>query len=171
MAERWAEQAPATPAEALEVGTRTGRAPGAWPVLSVVLPLLLLLAGAAGAYFAERLTPRAAPTVAADEAERRPALFYDLPEMRVALEAGGRDVVYRLAARVALADETGVERLEGLAPRLVPSFRAFLGALRPRDLDGIAGLERVREELRLRLAAAIHPAVVRDVSVRRLASE
>ncbi len=53
--------------------------------------------------------------------------------------------------------------LDGMMPRIVDSFQIYLRELRVEDLQGSAGLQRLREELLLRVNAAIAPAKARDV--------
>ena len=53
-------------------------------------------------------------------------------------------------------------------PRIVDSFQVYLRELRIEDLQGSAGLQRLREELLMRVNSAAQPTVVRDVRFREM---
>jgi len=60
------------------------------------------------------------------------------------------------------ADED-VAQLEKSKSRIVDSFQVYLRELRIEDLAGSAGIQRLREELLLRVNAAASPTVIGDV--------
>lgn len=135
-------------------------------VLFIALPLLLL--GGGGVYFSGLLDSK---TVASgdEQANRKPAdigdvVFYDLPEMLVNLYSTGRKTHYlKLRVSLELADESDVDRLEQILPRVIDNFQVYLRELRIEDLRGSAGLFRLREELLLRVSAAAAPVQINDV--------
>jgi flagellar FliL protein len=140
-------------------------------ILLVVVPLLLVVGGLAGAYLAGFLDPVLAmfagkKTVAEETAGEmaKPAVFYDLPELLVNLNTGGRKSSY-LKMRVSLevAGQEDVKRLEDVMPRIIDNFQVYLRELRVEDLKGSAGMYRLREELLTRVNAAVAPAKVNDV--------
>ena len=53
--------------------------------------------------------------------------------------------------------------LEAVMPRIIDNFQVYLRGLRIEDLQGAAGLQRLREELLLRVNAAAKGKHVRDV--------
>jgi len=53
--------------------------------------------------------------------------------------------------------------LDRYLPRLVDSFQAYLRDLRVEDLQGSAGLQRLREDLLSRAGVAVPEVQVRDV--------
>lgn len=146
-------------------------------LLFVVLPLLLVVGGAAGAYFSGAADPlfkmfsgggdshkaegHEEPAAAAHSG---PAIFYDLPEMLVNLNSPGRKQTF-LKIRVALelSDPLDVQRIEQVMPRIVDNFQVHLRELRVEDLQGAAGLYRLREQLLERVKAAAKPAKIQDV--------
>ena len=138
-------------------------------VLFIILPILLLVGGAAGAYFAGLLDPlMGAMEPEAEEVEVEPvdtrAVFFDLPQMLVNLNTGGRKNNYlKISISLELAKETDRAELTNLLPRVVDNFQVYLRELRVEDLRGSAGVQRLREELLMRVNAAVHPIVVRDV--------
>lgn len=94
----------------------------------------------------------------------RPAVFYDLPEMLVNLSSTGKQASYlKLRVALELDDPNAVGRIEHLMPRVVDNFQVYLRELRMEDLNGSAGLYRLREELLLRVNLAVEPVSVVDV--------
>ncbi len=147
----------------------SGKMSGKKLVLFIVLPILLLVGGGAGAYVAGLLDPllgKAEPHAEEPEPEVKvtESIFYDLPEMLVNLNAGGRKVSYlKIVVSLELNDGPDLDRINQVLPRIVDNFQVYLRELRVEDLTGSAGLQRLREELLLRVNAAAHPAVVKDV--------
>ena len=142
-------------------------------LIVIAAVLVLLLGGGAAAYFTGLLEPvieMLGGGQAADE-EQAPrelvsadAVFYDLPEMLVNINTGGRKPVY-LKMRVSLELENAddIARVESMMPRIVDNFQVYLRELRIEDLKGSAGMYRLREELLKRVNVAVSPAKVNDV--------
>jgi len=137
-------------------------------VLFIILPVLLLIGGVAGAYFAGLLDPLLGRHEAA--AETAPKLvapqtvFFDLPQMLVNLNTGGRKNNYlKIAISLELTSQEDSVELQNLLPRVVDNFQVYLRELRVEDLRGSAGVQRLREELLMRVNNAVHPIEVRDV--------
>ena len=135
-------------------------------VLFVVLPILLVLGGATGAYLGGLLDP----LLGAEEEHQEEvpvageSVFYDLPDMLVNISGGGRKASYlKISVSLELENPAALERVDQVLPRIVDSFQVYLRELRIEDLDGSAGLQRLREELLLRVNTAVQPVVVRDV--------
>lgn len=138
-------------------------------VLFIILPLLLIIGGLAGAYFAGLLDPLlgAEEEVVEEEATAPEPMtvFYDLPQMLVNLNTGGgrKNNYLKIAISLELTSEEASVELEALLPRVVDNFQVYLRELRVEDLRGSAGVQRLREELLMRVNAAVHPIEVRDV--------
>lgn len=137
-------------------------------VLFIILPILLLLGGAAGAYFAGLLDPLLGAKETQVEEEVAPvdsrAVFFDLPQMLVNLNSGGRKNNYlKISISLELTRDDDRVELTNLLPRVVDNFQVYLRELRVEDLRGSAGVQRLREELLMRVNAAVHPIEVRDV--------
>jgi len=138
-------------------------------VLFIVLPLLIVLGGLGGAYMSGVLdgliggAPEMADADAADD-PNRPVVFYDLPEILVNLNSGGRQTSYlKLRVALELEDPQAVPNLERLVPRVMDNFQIYLRELRPEDVSGSAGLYRIKEELLYRINTAVRPIKVHDV--------
>jgi len=142
-------------------------------LIIIGLILLLVVGGVAGAYFTGLMDPviamitgrdpKAADAAHADQPAGK-AVFYDLDEMLVNLNTGGRKSSFlkiRVSLELSKADD--VPRIESVMPRVIDNFQTYLRELRIDDLKGSAGMYRLREELLRRVNAASSPAVVKDV--------
>jgi flagellar FliL protein len=163
------------PGEDIEVEqiARSGGMSGKKLVLFVAVPLLLLLiGGGAGAYMMGLFGggEEAGVERAADTAKPKgPAVFYDLPDMLVNLNTGQRRASFlKISVALELNAPSDQEALQKVQPRIVDSFQVYLRELRIEDLSGSAGLQRLREELLLRVNAAAHPVEVRDVLFKQM---
>jgi flagellar FliL protein len=95
----------------------------------------------------------------AEQAEAKPATFVDLPEVLVNLSNAGTDRTQYLKVKVTLEvpDKDMVPHIQPLMPRVMDAFQTYLRELRPTDLDGSAGLYRLKEELTRRVNVAVAP--------------
>ncbi len=135
-------------------------------VLFVVLPLALIGAGL-GAAFALGLfggkSGEAGKEAQAEHASAK-SVFFDLPELLVNINTDGdKESFLKLAISLELEDADATKELEAAMPRVVDSIQVFLRELRIDDLNGSAGILRLREELIKRIGAAAEPVRVRDV--------
>ena len=139
-------------------------------LLFVALALFLVVGGAAAAYFTGLLEPLIVMLGGADETAAEEttgpveAVFFDLPEILVNLNTGGRKSTF-LKIRVSLELENAedVARIEAVMPRIIDNFQVYLRELRVEDLKGSAGMYRLREELLTRVTLAAAPSKVSDV--------
>jgi flagellar FliL protein len=141
-------------------------------VLFIALPLILiLLGGGVGAFY--MLSGDDAETEAALEGEGADGeagpgggriVFYDLPEMLVNLNAGGKRASYlKITVALELENAAAVPKLEVILPRVVHNFQVYLRELRLEDLKGSAGLLRLKEELLIRVQRAAGEIRINDV--------
>jgi flagellar protein FliL len=124
---------------------------------------LIAIAGAAivglgsvggGAYYMLSSRSEAAPA-----GKIKPPVFFEMPDVLVNLSSSGSDRTQYLKVKVVLElpDEAMRDQIEPLMPRLMDTFQTYLRELRATDLDGSAGLYRLKEELTRRVNAAIAP--------------
>ncbi len=134
-------------------------------ILFVVLPLLLLCGGGGAAYFFGLLDPYLGLVEQEENAEETgPSVYYELPEMLVNLNSAGKKANFlKILVSLELENAEAVPQVEAVLPRIVDSFQVYLRELRIDDLRGSAGLYRLREELLLRVNAAVEPVKVKDV--------
>ena len=115
---------------------------------------LLLTSAGGGAYFFFGGSGHKEPQVAT-----KPATFVDLPDVLVNLSNAGNDRTQYLKVKIVLelSDATLVSQIQPLMPRVMDAFQTYLRELRPTDLDGSAGLYRLKEELTRRVNSAVAP--------------
>jgi flagellar FliL protein len=89
----------------------------------------------------------------------KPAVFVDMPEILVNLSSAGSDRTQYLKVKMTLevADQQMQAQLQPMMPRVTDTFQTYLRELRPSDLDGSAGLYRLKEELTRRVNALVSP--------------
>ena len=123
-------------------------------ILIAVAALLVLGGGGAGAYlfFGHSGGDK-------KHADAKPAVFVDLPDVLVNLSNTGTDRTQYLKVKVVLElpNQELVAQIKPLMPRVMDAFQTYLRELRPTDLDGSAGLYRLKEELTRRVNAAVAP--------------
>lgn len=121
--------------------------------------LVLLLGAGAGAYF---FLFAGGDDASAAKVEVVPTFFYDLDTMTVNLNSDD-DQFLKLSIALELENEEMVAIVQPRMARVVDAFQVYLRELRPADLEGSAGIYRLKEELRRRVNLAIAPAEVRSI--------
>jgi len=130
---------------------RIGRKGG----MLLMLPVLLLAGAAASWQFGLIGAPAG---VGASSPQQRPVFFYNLPEMLVNLnDTGNRTQYLKLQVALEMSDRSVVDALEPVLPRIMDTFQVYLRELRSEDLEGSAGVYRLKEELLRRVNLAIAP--------------
>jgi flagellar FliL protein len=101
----------------------------------------------------------------AEAAKAKPTTFVDLPEVLVNLSNPSSERTQYLKMKIVLElpDQKMVEQITPVMPRVMDAFQTYLRELRPSDLDGSAGLYRLKEELTRRVNASISPARINAV--------
>jgi flagellar FliL protein len=124
---------------------------------------LLALGGAgSGAWFFFGKKPhdeKPAPVAA------KPPAFVDMPDVLVNLSGAVNGRAQYLKAKIVLevADQKIAEEIKPVLPRVLDSFQTYLREMRPTDLEGSAGLYRVRDELTRRVNLAVAPSRINAV--------
>jgi flagellar FliL protein len=92
-------------------------------------------------------------------------VFVDLPEVLVNLSNTGSDRVQYLKIKVVLelSDQTLIQQIQPVMPRVMDAFQTYLRELRPTDLEGSAAIYRLKEELVRRVNVAIAPSRISAV--------
>jgi flagellar protein FliL len=130
---------------------------------------LVLVGGGIGGYFMfagkKEMTEQKAAVPAA-----KPVAFLDLPDVLVNLASPGGERTQYLKLKIVLEvpDQTMVQQIQPVLPRVMDTFQTYLRELRPSDLEGSAGLYRLKEELTRRVNAAIEPARINAVLFKEL---
>jgi flagellar FliL protein len=136
-------------------------------IIMIAAPLLLLLITGAGLYFTGilgKFLGEKSEAEVAKEAPPKQTVFYDLPDLLVNLNGGGKKASFlKMTISLELENQVDVAKLQSVMPRIIDNFQIYLRELRVEDLKGSAGMYRLREELLLRVNAAAAPAKIVDV--------
>jgi flagellar FliL protein len=111
-----------------------------------------LLAGAYFFLFAHNQAKVETPVV-------KPVVFVDMPDILVNLSNASADRPQYLKIKIVLElpEQKMVDQIQPVMPRIIDAFQTYLRELRSSDLDGSAGLYRLKEELTRRINASIAP--------------
>ena len=95
----------------------------------------------------------------------KPPSFVEVPDMLVNLAGAPGERVQYLKVRLVLEvkEEKQIEAIKPTMPRVTDIFQTYLRELRPSDLNGSAGLFRLKEELTRRVNLAVAPIQVSAV--------
>jgi flagellar FliL protein len=136
---------------------------GKLKLIIAVVGLFVLVGGGAVTWF--MFFRGHSEEVHAEAAAPKPPIFMDVPEMLVNLVGSPGERVQYLKAKIVLEvkEEKLVEAIKPTMPRVTDIFQTYLRELRPSDLNGSAGLFRLKEELTRRVNTAISPSQVNAV--------
>ncbi|WP_417461848.1 flagellar basal body-associated FliL family protein [Kordiimonas sp.] len=96
--------------------------------------------------------------------EKLKTLFYVIPAQQYNLNTGGQGSSFlRVQIQLEVDRESYKADLDAKLPRILDEFNVYMRELRPEDLDGAAGIFRLKEELLMRINQAVAPTRVRDV--------
>lgn len=139
-------------------------------ILFMIIGLVVLLAGGGGGYFFLMGGEKTADgKTIAKAAPKKPSYFYELPQMTVNLVSEGSEEIFlKLTVSLEVRDEGVAREIEPRMPRLLDAFQVYLRELRKSDLEGSAGIYRLKEELRRRVNLAVHPAQVDGVLFKQI---
>jgi flagellar FliL protein len=129
-------------------------------VLYIALPLVVLIGGGAGAYFSGLIGGGSHEPEKPVVAE---PVFYDLPDFLVNLSGPAPQHFLKMKVTLQITDKDATKRLDAEIPRVLDAFQVYLRELRPEDLEGSAGVLRVKEELLRRINLAIQPPLATDI--------
>ena len=141
-------------------------------ILFIVLPLLLLIGGGVGVtvmlgVFSEPPPPVETEAGAPPPEEPEVAVqttFFEVPDLIVNLNTDSRKSTFlKIKISLEIANSADTDVINQMLPRIVDNFQVYLRELRIQDLQGSAGMYRLREELLRRVNIAVRPARVKDV--------
>jgi len=130
-------------------------------LIAMVAAAVVLLGGGAAAYFFLFATPKPA----ADHAAAAESFTFNLPPMTVNLNTddGSAPAFMKLTVALEVANEEVMADIQPRMAKVVDAFQVYLRELRKSDLEGSAGIYRLKEELRRRVNIAIFPAQVDSI--------
>lgn len=98
------------------------------------------------------------------EAEANKPVYYELPEFLVNLSApGGRVSFLKMSVTLELKDKASVAVVDANKPRVLDTFNTYLRELRPSDVQGSAGIYRLKDELMTRINGTVQEGLVKDI--------
>lgn len=159
----------AAPAEGKAEAKPSG---GKKKLIVIAAAALLVLGGGGGGGYWWWSKQKAAETVAegggAAPAAPKKTAFLDMKEMMVNLsgqnlQGAERPRYLKMKISLELSDPKLVNEVQPLLPRIEDTFQVFTRELRPSDLEGSAGVYRLKEELLRRVNIAIYPSKVEAV--------
>lgn len=97
-------------------------------------------------------------------AEIPETFIFNLPSMTVNLNSDGEGEQFmKLTVALEVANEEVMVEIQPRMAKVVDAFQVYLRELRRSDLEGSAGIYRLKEELRRRVNVAIFPAQVESI--------
>ncbi len=125
-------------------------------LIAMIAAAVVLVGGGTSAYF----VLFAAPSANESHANAVPQTFiFNLPTMTVNLRSDGdKEQFMKLTIALEVANETVMEEIQPRLAKVVDAFQVYLRELKKSDLEGSAGIYRLKEELRRRVNIAIFPA-------------
>lgn len=131
-------------------------------VMFVIAPVVALLAIGGVMFFLDPLGLFSGG--GGDEAEMaeaeppKPVLFYEMPDMLVNLSARDKRNQYlKLKVALEMSDSETRSAISPMMPRIMDIFQIYLRELRREDLEGSAGVYRLKEELLRRINLVLSP--------------
>jgi flagellar protein FliL len=103
----------------------------------------------------------AAATPVAIPAAPPEGFIFNLPEMTINLNTDGHGEQFmKLTIALEVADQKMMTDIQPRMAKVIDAFQVYLRELRPSDLQGSAGIYRLKEELLRRVNVAIAPATI-----------
>ena len=132
-------------------------------MLIAAIAAVILIGGGAAAYFFFFSAGKST----SDElrlSEMPDTFIFNLPTMTVNLNSEGSGAHFmKLTVALEVADEEMMKEIQPRMAKVVDAFQVYLRELRKSDLEGSAGIYRLKEELRRRVNVAIFPAQVESI--------
>ena len=137
---------------------------GKLKLMIMIVGLLAVLGGGAVTYFLF-FRPSGEGGHVEEKVAAKPPAFVEVPDMLVNLVTGPGERVQYLKVKIMLEvkEEKQVEAVKPSLPRVTDIFQTYLRELRPADVNGSAGLFRLKEELTRRVNAAVSPTQISAV--------
>lgn len=125
----------------------------------------LLIAGGGGAFFMLSGSPADTATAEGHAAPvAHEGFIFNLPSMTVNLKSEGQGEAFmKLTIALEVADEEVMTEMQPRLAKVIDAFQVYLRELRKSDLEGSAGIYRLKEELRRRVNVAIYPQQVDSI--------
>jgi flagellar protein FliL len=137
-------------------GEAAAKPKGKLKLIIAAVAVLAIAGGGAGWFFFFR---HHGEEVHAEAPPPKPPAYVELPDMLVNLAGspGDRQQFLKVKLTLEVKEEKQAEAIKPNLPRVTDIFQTYLRELRPVDLNGSAGLFRLKEELTRRVNLALAP--------------
>lgn len=134
----------------------------------IVAVVLVLVIGAAvflmGGGKGEDEEPQKTEEELKAEADAAKPVYYELPEFLVNLSTGGNRVSFlKMSVTLELRDKAAAKTIDANKPRVLDVFNTYLREMRPADVQGSAGIYRLRDELMARVNGTVEEGLVKNI--------
>jgi flagellar FliL protein len=133
--------------------------------------LVAVLGGGGWFFFMKKKPSEDVTAEQAAAAAKKLITFVEMKDMMIGITAGpqqDRQPIVRIKVALEIADPKTADQVKPLLPRVEDAFQVFMRELRPSDLDGSAGMYRLKEELLRRVNVTVYPAKVDAVLFKEL---
>ncbi|PTM42370.1 flagellar basal body-associated protein FliL [Bosea sp. 124] len=153
-----------------------GEAPpqgGKKKLIMIVGGVVMLAALGGGGWFFFLKKPSPEQIAAAEQAKnaKKPVSFVEMKDMMIGISGGAqseRQPIIKIKVVLETADAKVSDEIKPLLPRVEDAFQVFMRELRPSDLEGSAGMYRLKEELLRRVNVTVFPAKIDAVLFKEL---
>jgi flagellar FliL protein len=133
-------------------------------VIIIAAAIAVLVIGGASYFFLIAGKHASAEGAATLEPARPNTFIFSLPPITVNLNSDGPTQNFlKLSVALEVPDEKMMTEIQPQMAKVLDAFQVYLRELRKSDLDGSAGVYRLKEELRRRINIAIAPAHIDSV--------
>jgi len=133
-------------------------------LIIIAAAAVVVLAAGGGAFMFMSASSHPAEDAHADTAKVPTSFVFNLPTMTVNLNSeGGAESFMRLTIALEVADQEMMTTIQPKMAKVIDAFQVYLRELRRSDLEGSAGIYRLKEELLRRVNLAIAPASVESI--------
>ena len=133
--------------------------------------LLALLGGGGWFFFLKKPSAEQIAAIEAAKNAKKPVAFVEMKDMMIGISSGGqqeRQPIMKVKVVLEIADAKVSDEIKPLLPRVEDAFQVFMRELRPSDLEGSAGMYRLKEELLRRVNITVYPAKIDAVLFKEL---
>jgi flagellar FliL protein len=133
-------------------------------LIIIAAAAVVVLAAGAGAFMFISAGKQAEEAAHAQAVQVPTSFVFNLPTMTVNLNSeGGKESFMRLTIALEVADQAVMTAIQPKMAKVIDAFQVYLRELRRSDLEGSAGIYRLKEELLRRVNLSIAPASVDSV--------
>lgn len=140
-------------------------------IIAAGVVVLALLGGGGWFFFLKKPSAEQLAAVEAAKNVKKPVSFVEMKDMTIGISAGAqqdRQPIMKIKVVLEVADAKVSDEIKPLLPRVEDAFQVFMRELRPSDLEGSAGMYRLKEELLRRVNVTVHPARIDAVLFKEL---